>query len=281
MSSRNRPVGNDGPIRLRTLLSYDGTDFHGWAKQERLRTVQGVFESALTHLFGIEIETVCAGRTDTGVHARGQVAHFDMQSSIWSDFLKENDPIRRINRAIPDDLRLISIEIAPIGFDARFSALDRTYTYRFSDGDMGPTPLDRRTVVRWPHRLDESRMQSAANLFLGEHDFVAFCRKREFTSTIRAITRFDWVREADLLTATVTADAFCHSMVRSIMGAMSAVGEERREVEWISSLLTSTTRSGEVPVLPPHGLTLESVRYPDDSQLEARANETRNFREVQ
>ena len=146
---------------------------------------------------------------------------------------------------------------------------------------MGPTPLDRRTVVRWPHRLDESRMQSAANLFLGEHDFVAFCRKREFTSTIRAITRFDWVREADLLTATVTADAFCHSMVRSIMGAMSAVGEGRREVEWISSLLTSTTRSGEVPVLPPHGLTLESVRYPDNSQLEARANETRNFREVQ
>mgnify|MGYP003332349887 CR=1 FL=1 len=126
-------------------------------------------------------------------------------------------------------------------------------------------------------------MNVAAAVLVGEHDFTAFSKQRPEASSVRTLQLLEWVREAesDLAVMTIRADAFCHSMVRSIMGAMSAVGEGRREVEWISSLLTSTTRSGEVPVLPPHGLTLESVRYPDDSQLEARANETRNFREVQ
>lgn len=265
-------------MRLRLDLSYDGTNFRGWATQPGLRTVQGEVETALATILRVDEvpRLTCAGRTDSGVHARGQVAHVDL------DDIDDIDPPileRRLRRLLPHDIGLRSLSVAPDGFDARFAALERRYVYRICDLPAGPDPLIRSMVVQARRPLDVDAMNAASEKLVGLHDFASFCKKREGATTIRTLRELHSVRVGDLIETTVRADAFCHSMVRSLMGALTAVGEGRCEPEWATALVSRTTRDARVTVMPPHGLVLEEVVYPDDDGLAIRAIESRRRRD--
>jgi tRNA pseudouridine38-40 synthase len=262
-------------VRLRIDLAYDGGEFHGWAAQPGLRTVQGEFEAALATVLRVDrVATVCAGRTDAGVHARGQVVHADVEG------LADPEPALltgRLNGALPVDVRVRRVAAAPPGFDARFSPLWRRYAYRICDGV--PDPLTRRHVLAWPRALDAEAMNQAATTLLGLHDFAAFCKQREGATTVRTLLDLCWDRTDDAVTATVRADAFCHHMVRSLVGCLLAVGEGRRSVEWPAEVLAAASRDPAVSVVPAHGLTLEEVGYPPDDELAARAEQSRSRRD--
>ncbi|MGB3439240.1 MAG: tRNA pseudouridine(38-40) synthase TruA [Actinophytocola sp.] len=250
-------------------IAYDGTDFSGWARQPGRRTVCAVIEDTLSMVLRHDTRLTVAGRTDAGVHASGQVAHTDLPSVP--------DP-NRLARALPSDVRVHSITEAPPGFDARFSAVRRHYAYRVCDRQWSANPLRRHDTVTWPRALDVDAMNDASSLLLGLNNFVAFCRRREGATTIRDLQRLSWARDGDVVTATVSADAFCHSMVRSLVGALLAVGEGRKPAEWPSSLLKAETRPSTITVAPAHGLTLTGVDYPPPDQLAARAEQTRAIR---
>jgi tRNA pseudouridine38-40 synthase len=255
--------------RLRLRLAYDGTDFSGWAEQPGRRTVAGLLRPALETLTRGPVRLVVAGRTDAGVHAAAQVAHADLTHP-------EHVSTRALDGLLPPDVRVHAVDPAPLGFDARFSATSRRYGYRVTDG--AADPLRRRDTLQWPRPLDERAMTEASEQLLGLHDFAAFCRRSERGTTIRELQTLRWTR-TDVLTATVVADAFCHSMVRSMVGAVLAVGEGRHAPDWPASMLTRTTRSDVVPVAPAHGLTLLEVSYPADADLAARAEATRHRRD--
>ena len=186
--------------------------------------------------------------------------------------------MRRLARFLPADVRVLDIVRAPAGFDARFSALRRHYVYRLSTAPFGVEPREARFVTAWPRPLDVDAMAAASRDLIGLHDFAAFCRHREGATTIRDLQRLDWSRDGDNIAVHVTADAFCWSMVRSLVGALLAVGEHRREPGWCGALLTSTQRSSDFAAAPPQGLTLLGVDYPPDDQLEARTKVTRDLR---
>ncbi|GAA3461089.1 tRNA pseudouridine(38-40) synthase TruA [Saccharothrix longispora] len=260
---------------MRLDLAYDGTDFSGWARQPGRRTVCGVLEDTTSTVLRHDVSLTVAGRTDAGVHAAGQVAHADLPSSVDVAALP-----KRLARALPPDVRVFSARVVPAAFDARFAALRRHYEYRVTDAPSGAHPLRRLDTLSWPRPLDLGALNDASALLLGERDFCAFCRRREGATTIRELQRLVWEREGDVLTAFVSADAFCHSMVRSLVGALLAVGEGRKPVGWPASLLSLTSRSSAVTVAPPHGLSLVRVDYPADDELAARAAVTRNVRVV-
>ncbi|MGH8969575.1 MAG: tRNA pseudouridine(38-40) synthase TruA [Actinomycetes bacterium] len=273
-------TGEGGLVRVRLDLGYDGTAFAGWAAQPGLRTVQGVLESALSTVLRLDgLRATCAGRTDAGVHAHGQVAHLDLPPDVFD--AHGSMLLRRLAGLLPPDLRVFRVARAAAGFDARFSALSRRYAYRVCDAPAGVDPLRRHDVL-WHHRpLDLAAMGAAAADLVGEHDFAAYCRRREGATTVRTLGRLSWTRDGGgLAVATVEADAFCHNMVRSLVGALLAVGDGRRDVGWPAQVLAGRKRLPDVHVAAPHGLTLEEVRYPPDAQLAARAAATRRTREV-
>ncbi|MFI6320793.1 tRNA pseudouridine(38-40) synthase TruA [Nonomuraea sp. NPDC050556] len=280
-------------VRLRLDLGYDGTDFSGWAKQPDLRTVQGEIEGALRRILRLDAapDLTVAGRTDAGVHARGQVAHVDIDPATLVALDGNRPPeepalderlvrlLRRLAGVMPTDVRVHRVTVAPEGFDARFSALSRRYAYRISDAPGGGDPLRRNEVVWHARPLSLEALNAAAVHLLGEHDFAAFCKKREGATTIRELQRLDWVRdEAGVLVATVVADAFCHSMVRALVGSLLAVGEGRQPVEWPGQVLARAARDSGVHVAPARGLCLEEVRYPEPAELARRAAMTRRVR---
>lgn len=261
-------------VRVRLDLGYDGTAFSGWAAQPGLRTVQGELEAALSTLARVgPPRLTVAGRTDAGVHARGQVAHADLPPAVAADALL----LRRLNGLLPPDVRVRSAQPAPAGFDARFSALWRRYRYRVADGPAAVDPLRRHDTLAWPRPLELGLLRAASEALLGEHDFAAYCRRRAGATTVRAVLGLSWHRE-DVLVMDVTADAFCHSMVRSLVGALVAVGEGRRGTDWPGDLLQRNERATDVTVAPPHGLCLEEVGYPVDEELTARQHVTRAVR---
>ena len=262
-------------MRIRIDLSYDGTDFRGWATQPGLRTVQGTLEAALATVLRVpDVGVVCAGRTDTGVHARGQVVHADLDEL-------DDGLLRRLNGILPPDVRVRAVAPADEGFDARFSALWRRYAYRVADHPRLLDPLRRRHVLWWPRPIDVNAMAEAARPLLGLQDFAAFCKRREGATTIRTLQELAWTRDADgLAMATVRADAFCHHMVRSLVGCLLAVGEGRRPVGWPAEVLAAGARDPAVAVVPAHGLTLEEVGYPEPAGLAARAERARARRET-
>ena len=262
--------------RVRLDLAYDGTDFSGWAGQPSRRTVQGEVEDALATVLRVPITLTVAGRTDAGVHATGQVAHCDVPPAVWA--VASGMLVRRLAGVLPADVRVHSARAVPAGFDARFAALWRRYEYRICDLPGGVDPLRRRYVLGWRRALDVEAMTDAAGTLVGLHDFAAFCRLREGATTIRTLLAFDVVRAGDEITCAVQADAFCHSMVRSLVGALLAVGEGRRPVDWPAGLLARDRRADEVAVAPAHGLTLVEVGYPPDSELAARTAITRSSR---
>lgn len=246
-----------------------------------------MLDEALTTVFRAPMRLRAAGRTDTGVHATGQVAHVDVPPAALPHAYPrssrageaEFEPlVRRLGRFLPTDVRVLDITRAPAGFDARFSALRRHYTYRLSTAPYGVEPQQARYITAWPRPLDVDAMADASRELLGLHDFAGFCRQRPNATTIRDLQRLEFSRDGHLITAHVTADAFCWQMVRSLVGALLAVGEHRRPASWCRELLTATSRSSDFAAAPAHGLTLASVDYPPDDQLEARNLVTRDLR---
>lgn len=274
-------------MRIRLDLSYDGTDFKGWATQPTLRTVQGSLEEALAVALRVpQVRVVCAGRTDAGVHARGQVVHFDVEpeavarSAGRSPETTLDALVRRLNGILPTDVRVRrALEAAP-GFDARFSAIWRRYAYRIADRPDLVDPLTRHHVLAWQHELDIDAMNTGTVALIGLHDFASFCKRRDGATTIRTLLEFGWTRTPEgLVEGRVVADAFCHSMVRSMVGCMLAVGEGRRPPEWAAEMLAGRVRDPSIVVVHPRGLTLEEVGYPDGDQLAAQAERARARRE--
>ncbi|MDX6324567.1 MAG: tRNA pseudouridine38-40 synthase [Nocardioidaceae bacterium] len=273
-------------MRLRLDLSYDGSGFHGWAVQPGLRTVQGELEGALARVLRLEaVPVTCAGRTDTGVHARGQVVHLDVdEETLTAAAGRSPGPpvkslLRRLNGVLDPDVRVRAAVQAPAGFDARFSASWRRYVYRIADSPVTLDPLMRNHVVWWRRPLDERLMNDAAPALLGEHDFAAYCRPRPGATTVRELLELRWQRSGGgILEATVRADAFCHSMVRALVGGLVSVGERRRPPAWPAEVLTAGKRDPGVQVMAAAGLTLEEVAYPSDEELAARAEKTRVVR---
>ncbi|MFG2052176.1 tRNA pseudouridine(38-40) synthase TruA [Micromonospora sp. NPDC048935] len=270
----------DERIRLRLDVSYDGTGFSGWAAQPTRRTVAGVLVETLDLVLGAGTATglTVAGRTDAGVHATGQVCHLDLPVDVWQEH--EGRLLRRLARLLPTDVRVRAMTEVSADFDARFSATFRRYEYRVTDAPFGAEPLRRHEVLAWPKPLDLAALNAAATGLVGEHDFAAYCRRKENATTLREVTRLDWRRDPDgILVATVQADAFCQAMVRSLVGAMLVAGDGRRPVEWPGSLLTRQDRSSEVTVAPARGLTLVAVGYPaDPADYARRADLTRRLR---
>ncbi|MFE2091415.1 tRNA pseudouridine(38-40) synthase TruA [Streptomyces sp. NPDC057582] len=269
-----------GFVRVRLDLAYDGKDFSGWAKQTARRTVQGEIEDALRTVTRSErtYDLTVAGRTDAGVHARGQVAHVDLPDGVWAEHGALL--LRRMAGRMAPDVRIWRVAEAPAGFNARFSALWRRYAYRISDRPGGADPLTRGHVLWHDRPLDVDAMNAAAARMLGERDFAAYCRKREGATTIRTLQKLSWVRDevSGVITGTVQADAFCHNMVRALVGAMLFVGDGRRPDPWPAQVLAAGVRDPGVHVVRPHGLTLEEVAYPVDELLAARNKEARNMR---
>jgi len=265
---------------LRLDLSYDGSGFHGWSRQPGgLRTVQQELEDALGRLLGLPSgpALTVAGRTDAGVHARGQVAHLDLPAAAWE--AAGESLRRRLAGLLPPDVRVRAVSRAPDGFDARFSALWRRYSYRVCDDPAAADPLRRGDTLWHPRPLDLALMNEAAAALAGEHDFAAFCRRREGASTVRALLRLDWQRIAPgLAEAAVVADAFCHNMVRALTGALLAVGDGRKSPGWPAEVLAARVRDPAVHVAPAHALCLEEVCYPEPGGLAARAAATRRVR---
>ncbi|SDY44707.1 tRNA pseudouridine38-40 synthase [Herbiconiux ginsengi] len=288
-----------GLWRIRLDIAYDGTDFSGWARQPGLRTVQGVLEDVLATLFRRyppNPQLWVAGRTDAGVHATGQVAHLDLTDAQLRSLRRRGDDARtmepsalavllgqRINGVLgaDSDVAVLASSLAPAGFDARFSAVWRRYVYRVADTATPRDPLLRRTTVRHPAALDVDAMDAAARALLGLHDYATFCKAREGSTTIRTLQSFEWRRESDgVLVAALQADAFCHSMVRSLVGGTVAVGDGSLSGPELVRLRDEGMRTGAFLVMPAKGLVLTEVGYPPAEELRARAEQTRARREL-
>jgi tRNA pseudouridine38-40 synthase len=292
--------------RIRLDIAYDGSAFTGWTRQPGLRTVQGEIEAALAVVFRRFPPTptlVVAGRTDAGVHATGQVAHLDLSQEQLDSLARPGrgklrgrvydapaSLARRINGIVgldsdkdsDSDVYVSRSAIAPDGFDARFSAIWRRYEYRIADNLAPRNPIERQNTVWYPATLDVDLMNQAAASLLGLHDWATFCKPREGATTIRTLQEFRWRRADDgVLVADVRADAFCHSMVRSLVGSCVAVGQGNLPLERLVDIRDERMRGSEFKVMPAKGLTMVEVGYPADDGLAARAEQTRNKRQAE
>lgn len=279
-------------MRIRLDLAYDGGPFSGWAVQPGLRTVQGVLETALALLVRRKIRVTVAGRTDAGVHARDQVVHLDLTEAEWVGLNRgvELDPavalLRRLRGALSRGLgdltgaiEVHKVTIAPDGFDARFSALWRRYSYRIADGPALWDPLGRYSTLWHRAPLDVDLLNEGAAQLLGLRNFLSFCKPREGSTTIRELQRFEFARGTDgVIVATVQADAFCHNMVRALVGSALYVGEGVESPGWLYERLLEQKRDAKSVLAAPHPLVLEEVAYPSDSEMLARAELTRALR---
>ena len=271
-------------VRWRLDIAYDGTNFSGWAVQAGRRTVQGELQSWITRILRLDepAQLVCAGRTDAGVHARGQVAHLDLGATVITDSAALT---RRLNKVLGGDCVVRRISAAPPGFDARFAAIWRRYVYRLSDAGVPPDPLYRYQITQVRDQVDLDRLNEEAAPLIGLRDFGAFCRRRDGASTIRTLLELAARRVpsgpmAGVIECTVRADAFCHAMVRSLVGALVAVATGQRDHEWLTAVTERGVRDPAITVMPATGLTLEEVGYPADHELGARVLEARALRET-
>lgn len=294
------PVGDGGLLRVRLDLAYDGGLFSGWALQPGLVTVQGVLEEALLMLLRRPARLTVGGRTDAGVHARGQVAHVDLTRREWEDMARGRraDPadafVRRltgtVNRVLTEGVTgrgrsvrnsvpavvVRAARAAPAGFDARFSALWRRYSYTIADTTAGQDPLRRHTTLWHPAPLDVGLLDAGAAHLRGMQDFAAFCKPREGATTIRELQRYAFTRGSDgVITATVQADAFCHGMVRALIGSTLRVGSGELPPEWLAARLAARLKDARSVLAAAHPLVLEEIAYPDDDDVAHRAGLTR------
>jgi tRNA pseudouridine38-40 synthase len=241
---------------IKLVLAYDGAGFHGWARQRGVRTVQGAIEDVLRRMLTDAPRLSVAGRTDAGVHAEGQVASFPAPGAL--------DPAkvqRALNASLAPEVVVISAVRAPEGFDARKSATGREYRYRIDTGPF-PDPFTARWVWHRPGRLAVGKMRAAARLLEGEHDFASFCRAPEPPrGTVRTLRRLAIPAAGDQIEVRAMADGFLHQMVRSLVGTLVRVGEERVPPGAVPGILAARSRASAGPVAPPHGLTLVRVIY--------------------
>lgn len=296
-------------VRVRIDFSYDGGPFAGWAKQPGLITVQGVLEEALALIFRLPVYTTVAGRTDAGVHALHQVVHFDVSKVRWESLpgrSQDTDPARALRRklrgalsraladaeaelGLPTRLQgylqkaIIVIECCevPADFDARFSALERSYRYLIEDNqdERGSNPLNRHLAWQVNAELDLELMNSAAQELLGLNDFLSFCKPRAGSTTIRELRELSFTRRDDgLIEATIRADAFCHNMVRTLIASLVMVGEESRDIAWLQSRISAPVRDSQVRLAAPRGLALARIIYPEATGYAAQADKARNLR---
>jgi len=240
---------------VRLELEYDGSEFRGWATQPGLRTVQGELESALGTVLREPVELTVAGRTDTGVHALGQVASFETDVEVPENLAQ------RLNGVGPDDIAVTKAAVVADGFDARRDATSRTYRYRIL-ARPSPSPFEQGRALWWPHRVDRDALLACAEALVGTHDFTAF------TPTQTDHVRFDrdvlstaWTFVDDLASFHITADAFMRNMVRVLVGTQLEVASRRRTLDSFKQLLHGAPRSDAGDTAPPHGLYLESVSY--------------------
>lgn len=300
-------------VRLRLDLGYDGGAFYGWARQPRLRTVQGELEHALHTILRVPaddpdepLRLTVAGRTDTGVHALHQVCHLDVGEATLDRCVGHMGVpapealFRRLSRMVPDDIAIHALSVAPEGFDARFSALERTYVYRICDDARPVDPRMRGFVLPLDDRLDLDAMNAAAAMTIGLHDFGSFATPNPGGTTIREVKRAHWSRipvsplvpgasggagtaggytvpaaESGLVCFTIVADAFARNMVRSLVNACVKVGQGRKDLNWFAEKMATPLREGSTGPIAPQGLTLEHVAYPAADQLAARAEAIR------
>lgn len=251
--------------RVRIDLAYDGALFTGYARQPDQHTVQGVLEDALSRVTEHPVDLQCAGRTDKGVHALAQVVHVDLDPPTERGRRALDDLGRfreRIDRMVGDGISLWSMTEVGEDFDARFSAVGRSYRYRLVS--RPPDPRLRALVWDVPGKLDVDAMHDAVQAVVGEHDYASFCRRPDDGGhTMRRIDEAAVRREGGEVHVTLRGKAFCHQLVRSITGSLVEVGRGRRSVDFLGEALAARDRSVAGPVAPPHGLTLEGVHYPD------------------
>ncbi len=278
-------------IRLRLDLAYRGEPFHGWARQPGLLTVQGRLEEAFTLITRQPTQLTVAGRTDAGVHARGQVAHLEVPAEFWLSLSRgreESDQVRgerlraRVEglagRGLNGALAVKQIRVVSGDFDARFSALSRTYRYLICDDPRAQDPC-RLDITRTSSSLDVEKMQVAAQALCGEHDFLPFAKPREGATTVRTLHSFSVSRPGDgIVQAMIRADAFCHSQVRFMMGALIEIGRGKYGPGWIGELLAAGVRDQRVPLADGRGLTLWEVAYPPASQYASQAQKAKVVR---
>ncbi len=295
-------------MRIRLDFAYDGSGFYGWAKQPTLRTVQGELESALHKVLRVPegdesepLRLTVAGRTDTGVHSAHQVCHLDVSESVLENCIGHMscDSLSaleyRLRHVLPADIAIHKVSEAPEGFDARFSALERTYVYRIIDnsGFAFVDPRMRGFVLKIDYALDVDAMNQAAKMMVGLHDFGSFARPNPGGTTIREVKKAYWERigqrtserrvpplEQGLLEFTIVADAFAHNMVRSLVNASVQIGMGKRTLDWFNEKIHNPIREGSTGPIASHGLTLENVAYPPDDELGVRADAIRARREL-
>lgn len=281
----------DGSIRLRLDLAYRGAPFHGWARQPGLLTVQGRLEEALSLITRQPAQLTVAGRTDAGVHARGQVAHLDVTKDFWLSLSRgreENDQVRGerlrarleglAGRGLNGALAIKQVRVVSRDFDARFSALSRTYRYLICDDPRAQDPC-RLDIARTSSPLEETTMQVAAQALCGEHDFLPFAKPREGATTVRTLHSFNISRPgAGIVQAMIRADAFCHSQVRFMMGALIEIGRGKYQPNWVGELLAAGVRDQRVPLADGRGLTLWEVAYPPEDEYALQAQKAKVVR---
>lgn len=281
----------DGSIRLRLDLAYRGAPFHGWARQPGLLTVQGRLEEALSLISRQPAQLTVAGRTDAGVHARGQVAHLDVPQEFWLSLSRgreENDQVRGerlrarleglAGRGLNGALAIKQVRVVSRDFDARFSALSRTYRYLICDDPRAQDPC-RLDIARTSSPLEETTMQVAAQALCGEHDFLPFAKPREGATTVRTLHSFNISRpHPGIVQAMIRADAFCHSQVRFMMGALVEIGRGKYEPNWVGELLAAGVRDQRVPLADGRGLTLWEVAYPPEDEYALQAQKAKVVR---
>lgn len=281
----------DGSIRLRLDLAYRGAPFHGWARQPGLLTVQGRLEEALTLITRQPAQLTVAGRTDAGVHARGQVAHLDVPQEFWISLSRgreENDQVRGerlrarleglAGRGLNGALAIKQVRVVSRDFDARFSALSRTYRYLICDDPRAQDPC-RLDIARTSSPLEETTMRVAAQALCGEHDFLPFAKPREGATTVRTLHSFTISRpHPGIVQAMIRADAFCHSQVRFMMGALIEIGRGKYQPNWVGELLAAGVRDQRVPLADGRGLTLWEVAYPPEDEYALQAQKAKVVR---
>lgn len=291
----NESVDNvGGLVRFKLDFAYDGTDFIGWAKQPGKRSIEGAILGALLLIFGESQNTfslTVAGRTDAGVHARHQVAHFDLtprqikrMGRYAAPGIVEGAIRDRMNSILDDDIRIFGCTFAPAYFNARYGAIYRRYRYRIADGVSVKDPVEARNTLWTRKPLDLVEMQATALSLYGLHDFGAFCKPREFGTTIRELREVKIARRTDenqVVEIELTADAFCHNMVRSVVGALVAVGEGRATRQDVVDRLKSTSRIGSYKVVNPRGLTLLEIGYPADADLAEQVARSQDRRRLE